>query len=170
MGQCLAQLGWSTVSHEMQKILSVASQVLVWWPSSLQVPHKSCFLIHSEAMWFQPWHLRQRIGSFLYFNTETLLLQMTRPPAFALFAASGFEKVRMRCPQVCLGLLWFGGLTQRAQSRLPSRMPLTSSNSVILFGSSVLRWNGMCYHFEQFRLYSHDCNSRFCIWVLKGWA
>ena len=26
----------------------------------------------------------------------------------------------------------------------------------------------MCYDFEQFRLYSHDCNSRFCIWVLKG--
>jgi len=25
-----------------------------------------------------------------------------------------------------------------------------------------------CYDFEQFRLYSHDCNSRFCIWVLKG--
>jgi len=27
-----------------------------------------------------------------------------------------------------------------------------------------------CYDFEQFRLYSRDCNSRFCIWVLKGWA
>jgi len=27
-----------------------------------------------------------------------------------------------------------------------------------------------CYDFEQFRLYSCDCNSRFCIWVLKGWA
>jgi len=25
-----------------------------------------------------------------------------------------------------------------------------------------------CYDFEQFRLYSRDCNSRFCIWVLKG--
>ena len=28
----------------------------------------------------------------------------------------------------------------------------------------------VCYDFEQFRLYSRDCNSRFCIWVLKGWA
>jgi len=25
-----------------------------------------------------------------------------------------------------------------------------------------------CYDFEQFRLYSRDCNSWFCIWVLKG--
>ena len=26
----------------------------------------------------------------------------------------------------------------------------------------------ICYDFEQFRLYSRDCNSWFCIWVLKG--
>jgi len=28
--------------------------------------------------------------------------------------------------------------------------------------------DSQCYNFEQFRLYSRDCNSRFCIWVLKG--
>jgi len=51
---------------------------------------------------------------------------------------------------------------------LPSEALTEFQDHVDSFYMKILVQDAKCYDFEQFRLYSRDCNSRFCIWVLKG--
>ena len=82
------------------------------------------------------------MGSFLYLDVETHLLQIMRLLAFALLAASGFEKDSIRWPHVCSVLLCAGGLTHWTLSKSSFCKPLTSSISEICAGLLMLRWRG----------------------------
>ena len=90
VGQVRLQLGWLSVLHEAHFLSVEVQRQVLWCP--VQFPHVSCSLMQSLAMWFQPWHLRQRIGSHLLFSVWHL--QITRPLVIALFAALVLLNVR----------------------------------------------------------------------------